>query len=523
MENNEAINFIKQAFDLKEQKYYKPAIEMLYKALEIENDNVEILYQIGELYFLLNNMQRAVQYLDKVRSIFPNHENTYRLTYDICMRSGEYDNALTVAQNLYENYKNKDSLSRLIKVLVKLKLFSEIEKYKDSEFFDNDVKTECAEALYLNGEVQRASELISKCDENDERVLLLKGKMKYDEGDYEASKEIFNRISVNTQNPEILNYLGLFELDNMNFIEAIKHFSQASNIDKNNSKYFYNLANAYFYNGWIKEAKQAYSKAIYLSVDNADYRYSLAYLYYDTGDYAKAKKEIDAVLDLNPEHYSGLVLKGLLYAKDKKYVEAVEVLDDCIAKNPDDDYAKKSLSLIYSQLGNYEKAKQLLESTEAYRQKSVDVLCDLAEIYILKKDCDKAIDVVNDILGSNLNYISAYILGAKASFIKEDYEKTKEFAQQALSLDINCAAGYYYLALSRQRTDDLEEAIECMKRAILYDLNNSKYYAKMSEFYKEKEDYRSALEYISEAEKLEPVNEYKSRYSELAKLCRKKL
>ena len=45
----------------------------------------------------------------------------------------------------------------------------------------------------------------------------------------------------------------------------------------------------------------------------------------------------------------------------------------------------------------------------------------------------------------------------------------------------------------------------------------------MSEFYKEKEDYRSALEYISEAEKLEPVNEYKSRYSELAKLCRKKL
>ena len=37
MENNEAINFIKQAFDLKEQKYYKPAIEMLYKALEIEN------------------------------------------------------------------------------------------------------------------------------------------------------------------------------------------------------------------------------------------------------------------------------------------------------------------------------------------------------------------------------------------------------------------------------------------------------------------------------------------------------
>ena len=43
MENTETINYIKQAFELKEQKYYKPAIEMLYKALETENDNIEIL------------------------------------------------------------------------------------------------------------------------------------------------------------------------------------------------------------------------------------------------------------------------------------------------------------------------------------------------------------------------------------------------------------------------------------------------------------------------------------------------
>ena len=53
MENSQSIEYIKQAFELKESQLYKPAIEMLYKALEIENDNVEILSQIGELYFLL--------------------------------------------------------------------------------------------------------------------------------------------------------------------------------------------------------------------------------------------------------------------------------------------------------------------------------------------------------------------------------------------------------------------------------------------------------------------------------------
>ena len=69
MENTQCLQYIKQAFELKEQKYYKPAIEMLYKALEVENDNIEILYQIGELYFLINNYTRALQYLEKVLSI----------------------------------------------------------------------------------------------------------------------------------------------------------------------------------------------------------------------------------------------------------------------------------------------------------------------------------------------------------------------------------------------------------------------------------------------------------------------
>ena len=62
----ETLEYIKQAFDLKAQKCYKQAIEMLYKALEEESDNIEILFQLGELYFLLNNFQRAASYLEKV-------------------------------------------------------------------------------------------------------------------------------------------------------------------------------------------------------------------------------------------------------------------------------------------------------------------------------------------------------------------------------------------------------------------------------------------------------------------------
>ena len=65
-ENAEILNYIKRAFELKSQECYKQAIEMLYKALSLEADNNEILYQLGELYYLLHNYPRALQYIQQV-------------------------------------------------------------------------------------------------------------------------------------------------------------------------------------------------------------------------------------------------------------------------------------------------------------------------------------------------------------------------------------------------------------------------------------------------------------------------
>ena len=59
MQDREVLDYIKQAFDLKAQGCYKQAIEMLYKTLETEIDNIEILYQLGDLYFQLHKYQRA--------------------------------------------------------------------------------------------------------------------------------------------------------------------------------------------------------------------------------------------------------------------------------------------------------------------------------------------------------------------------------------------------------------------------------------------------------------------------------
>lgn len=521
MENIQSIDYIKQAFELKESKNYKPAIEMLYKALEIENDNVEILSQIGELYFLMNNYSHSCRYFEKALQINPQHINSLKITKIINERQGDMDSALEIATKIFEYTPNVNSLEDLIKVLVKLKLFCEIDKYKGSEFFDSNVKIECASALYTNGEKEKAKEFLSECDTEDERVILLQGKIKFDENEFETAKEIFAKIGKNSQNPEILNYLGLFDLENMNFIEAIKNFSKAANLDKSNSIYYFNLGNAYFYNGWTPEAQKAYQKALYINPENIDYRYALAYLYFDEKDYGKAKKETDAVLENNPQHSQALVLKALLLAQEKDLLGAKKILEQNIENGNSDDFTKSALSKIYTELNIYNKAEELVTEMIENNPENLNYISDLAEIHLQEKNYDKALELADKMLEINPNYILGYILGAKTALNKQDYDLAKDYAQDAIALDINCSEGYYYLSLVREQTNDLEEAIECMKRAILYDLNNPKYYVKMSEFYKAKEDYKTALEYISEAESIDHSVETKTMYAQLVQLNRK--
>lgn len=521
MENGQCIDYIRQAFELKESKNYKHAIEMLYKALEFDNDNVEILSQIGEVYFLMNNYTRALQYFDKALQINPNHIISLEISKKIKEYQGETDEALNISRKIFEIAPSENTLKDLINILVKLKLFCEIEKYSNSEYFTSGVKIECANALYSNGEIQKAKEYLSQCKQTDEKTMLLQGKIKFDENNFDGAKEIFASIGKTSQNPEILNYLGLFELENMNFIEAIKNFSKASNLDKYNSVYYFNLGNAYFYNGWIEEAQRAYQKALYINPENLDYRYALAYLYYDKKDYIKAKSEVDAVLENSSNHIQAQVLKALLLTQEKDFIGAKNILEKNLKNSADDNFTKSALSKVYVELNIYNKAEELVNEIIRKNPENLNYMADLVEIYIKEKNYECALELVEKILDINSNYITGCVLGAKAAYLKEDYQLAKSYAQDAISLDINCSQGYYYLALVREKMNDTEEAIECMKRAILYDLNNAEYYDKMSDFYRRKEDYRTALEYISEAESIDNSEEYKQKYAQLVKLNRK--
>ena len=520
MQDNDVINYIKRAFELKSQECYKQAIEMLYKALETENDNIEILYQIAELYYLLYNFDRAEQYLEKVLQMSPEHIRSLKLQSSVYERRGLLEAALVPAVKVYEAEAEPQNLKEVIKILGKMNRLVEIEQYKDR--MDNDCLYEYALACYKNGKLEPAKELSQHLQDSSEDCKILLGKIYFDENDFEKSREIFTSFPKSCKNPEVLNYLGLFAIEDMKFIDAIKYFSQASNINKNNPVYFYNLANAYFFNGWQEEAVNSYMKAIVLAPENLDYRYSLAYLYLEMKNYDKAGKEVDFILSHNENYMQAKVILALLKLHDKDYLGAERILEENIKSGSSDAFTLISLGKVYMELDNFEKAEKVMKEVLEKNPDNINYISDLADVYIREKKFDEALLLAEKVIEMNDRYIYGYILGAKVAYLKGDFEKTKEFAQDVISLDINCADGYYYLALVRREEKDYEEAVECMKRAIMHDLTNAKYYAEMSNIYKLNNDVKTALEYIKEAESIDGSTEYKIMYSELAALNRGK-
>lgn len=520
MQENEVVNYIKRAFELKSQECYKQAIEMFYKALETESNNVEILYQIADLYVLLHNYERSVQYLEKALQIEEKHLPSLKLLCKINQRQGFMKSVLDFAKKVYALEADSANLQELIKILGNLEMLDGAEAYREK--MDNACLYEYALSCYKHGRRDRAKELIEAASTDNDDFKILSGKIYFDENNFEKSREIFNSFAKTSKDPEVLNYLGLFALEDMKFIDAIKYFSQASNINKKNPVYFYNLGNAYFFNGWCDEAVNSYLKAICISPENLDYRYSLAYLYFEMKDFDKAKKEVEIILSNNDKHYQARVLQALLKLNEKDFLGAQRILEDNLKDGCDDDFTLISLGKVYNELDMFEKAEEVISKVIARNPENINYTSDLADVYIREKRYDDALTLAEKVIEANERYIYGYILGAKIAYLKGDFDRTKEFAQDAISLDINCSEGYYYLALVRKEEQDYAEAIECMKRAIMYDLTNAKYYAEMSTIYKLNNDIKTALDYIKEAESIDNSTEYRIMYKELAALNRGK-
>lgn len=514
MKDNQILDYIKKSFELKNQGFYKPAIEMLFKALALDNENLEILVQLAYLYRLLDNYERAVYYVEKVLEISPKHIDCMLLLEEIYLLQGELKSAFEVSEKLYEIQPTQQNLAKKINVLNKLKDFDKVKDIEKSlSEFNDEVLYEIACAYHNVSDLEKAVQLLElgyAKNKKNYKIVLLLAKIHYELNDFAKSKEMFSELKKDNLTPEVLNYLGLFELNDKNLTKAIEYFSKALKQDSKNAEYSYNLASAYFLNGWLDEALKYFNQALSLDYENIDYHYSLAYLYYQKKMYDKASFELDFINSIEQHHSMTNVLRAMITAKNGDLQTAKNQLEKVVKNDANDDFAYSSLGQIYKELKQLDLAKEAINKAIVLKPSSLDYLSELADIEFEKKNYDKSQEVAEKIIQQSEKYIYAYILLAKIGLEQKDFDKVYDAAQEIIELDSNCPEGYYYNALALFVQGDTNFAIESLKKSISLDLNNASLYIKMSEFYQDLGDLKNAYGWAKEAAEIDERNyEYK--------------
>jgi len=303
-------NIIKEAFILKNKGYYKHAIETLYKALEYDNNSPELLYEIADLYHLINDNERASNYIEQALDINPTHIESLELLKKIFIKNKLYKQAEETARNIFIISKNADDFAKILELLNSQKKYNDvISQTEDFENKNSNILYEIAFAKLFSNQANDALEEISKAinfEPENNKFKLLKSKILFKLDKKEESKEILESLEINSSDSDILNFIGLVKQDNCEFDSALEYFLEAIKISPNNDEYLYNCGSTYFKKGDTSLAKKYYNLALSLNPDNQNYHFALANLYYSEKNYKRAMEE------LAYDFYEAKLLKSII-------------------------------------------------------------------------------------------------------------------------------------------------------------------------------------------------------------------
>ena len=506
-----------EAFELKQKGYYKQAIEIFYKLLAKENDNIEILSELGELYLLLKNYDRAINYTNKALEINNSHIHSLSTACKIYIEKKEYEQASKIANKIYIITNNQDDLFEFVKLLNLRKKYNEVTGFAD--FINSaNVGMEIAFAYYQLGKYDEAIQILTTINAPKDFTahLNLLCKIYFKTKKIEHAKEVLKKLeNKELRDAETINYNGLAKLADMEFDEAINYFKSALDINPQKDEYNYNIGQAYFLKGWLDEAKDYFVKALCINPNESTYEYALGYVLYREGDYQ------NALSHLNNDLLESKVLAMLIKYQTGDLATAKSELEKLLQENPNNETIIYGLAQIYAGLELYKQAIDMTKQAIDINPKSLEYKVFLANLMLKTKNYDAVKPIIEELNNTYPKYYPAKVLYAELVYNIQEYDLLFNIAQELIELDMNHFEGYYYNALALVEKNDINFAIESLKKAITLDVNNASLYVKMSEIYQALGRYEDAFEYIKEASDIDKSARNQELYRQLAGIIRK--
>lgn len=428
-------------------KLIKQAKETLLGIFELDKDNFEANYNLGEVFLLEANYKEAIFYLKKVADLkTDNLLVLYKLGYAYLEYNKE-EECRNIFQNLVKNFPN----SYLPYYGMGLLYFKEKNYNKANLILTKaiDEKNAGVEVYLKLVEIYSYLDMTNKVEET-----LEKAKEKY------------------TNNQDILIKISKIRLAKKQYSKALEILETLHISNNKNETILSDLLTCYYYLNQINEANNIIDEIFVINQKNLQAMTYKALLLSKEGNDLKAVELIQEALSYDHKNKDVLMALAEIHENKNRFEDAIWTYQRIIATIPDDFISFKGIADNYFKLQNFQMAiKSYLIALEL-NPIEYEMLINLGISYVETSNLPLAINVFEDYIKKVPDDKNIYGVIAETYFKREDITKAQHFIEKYLVYNTEYAPKYLFLAGKiYHRIGNIEKTENLLRKAI-----NNKYY-----------------------------------------------
>ena len=254
----------KEILTLKDYEDYEEAMLKIVELFELGYNDIDVMYELAEIYYLTNDYERAATWVGKILGVNNSHQETLLLAIKIYNNSGQGEKTLPVIELLLSRSdakfinENKEFfngiINKNIEQVTNYKLISNFINFNDfdeAENLSNEIPIQLKK-VSINDYLRKilAQEEIAD-SEVDEIIKVSRDNISEEIMKFEAS--LVSKIA-------LYNYFSFMQFKLDNFENSIYYLKQALIIDDQNDMLLKNIGFALFKNNQMVESKEYLQK-----------------------------------------------------------------------------------------------------------------------------------------------------------------------------------------------------------------------------------------------------------------------
>ena len=248
----------------------------------------------------------------------------------------------------------------------------------------------------------------------------------FKKGNFDEAKKLCLSTPNYFQNKDILNLLGLVELQNNNAIEAIKYFKLTLKINPTNVKTLNNI-------GHLLLRRKKYNSAINFlkkAIKN-DQKFFSAYLnlsivYKNINRYEDSIKVIKNYLHIKNNSFEAYANLGKLYFDIKNYTESLNYYNNALQINNENPLIYYNLGLLFEKQNKFHNAINNYKKSIEIKSDFYDSQFNLSILYFKIGKCKEGISLYDSRFYKNQNRNNDIVNKALLNLSIKEIDKTKK-------------------------------------------------------------------------------------------------